>query len=453
LFSQQIFYVKVINASTNQGLAFANVFLTNNQKGDATDLDGLALIDLQTGFKKDDLLKCSYIGFRDTTLAVQLYAGDTLVVHLQQEAIPLETVEVTSKLNSSTGKELVLQAIKNIKHNYVNETSRLDAFYRETVYENEDCILINEAIAQLDYTRYPQKGFTKKSWRLYWKDRGSSEYNAQRECKAFVHFGHPQFFKYYNTSADKCKIIGARKSENWSKECKFPLILGGPLALSAVDKVKYQTDFLDPKLIAKYDYQRDGAVMIDDQICLVVRFKPKVALKSVHQRWDKKIGFALFSGTLYLNMEDFAIVKLECQFANSARTEQYRYSHPWQAYPANCSVTVEYERGGDQKWGLKSVKTYQLLKGNSSTKWKHEQDFECVRVLNVVRKPATNHEAIAADDPHLLKDVEQASLHNFPIPYDEKKWEAVEKESYYIPLSLEDLQDLERKKPLEAQFK
>ena len=310
LFSQQKLYVKVINASTNQSLAFANVFLTNNQRGDATDLDGLAEIELQKDFKKDDLLKCSYVGFRDSTLEVQLHAGDTLLVRLQQEAIPLETVEVTSKFNSSTGKELVRQAIKNIKRNYVDKTSLLDAFYRESVYENEQCVLINEARAQLEYTRYPQKGFTKKSWRLYWKDKSGYGKRAKRKCKTFVHFGHPQFFKYYNTAADKCRIIAARKSQNWSKECKFPFILGGPLALSAADKVKYQADFLDPKLIAKYDYQRDGAVLIDDQICLVVRFKPQFTLKSVHQPWDKKIEFALFSGTLYINMEDFAIVKL-----------------------------------------------------------------------------------------------------------------------------------------------
>lgn len=453
LSGQNAFHIKILDANSNKGLAFANVFLEKNQKGDASDLRGVAVLELAQPFLENDRLHCSYIGFRDTLIEINLsQIKDTFIIKLQPEFVALKEVEVIAKPNTATGEELIRGAIKKIKSNYINTPSHLDIFYREQVYENEKCILLQEALANLHYSKYPQKNFTKKSWRQFWQDDFKNKFLSKNICKQIAYFGHAQFFKYYNSIEDQCEIETIRKSQQWTKEEIDILIYGGPLGITSADKVKYQTDFLDPKLIHKYQYDRAEATYVNDVACIAVRFKPKLSLKTLHQRWDKKMEHAIFSGTVYIALQDFAIVKFECQFAKSNRFDGYKLLSSWQVFPSINSVEVNYTQNDDLKWHLQSIKTRQLLKRNSSTKWIFDKDYDCIRELVVNQLKTENVASFDDAHPALLKDMKKASLKDFPIPYQAEIWEAFEKSGQYPTLKIEDLTSLQEEKLLEKQF-
>ena len=199
----------------------------------------------------------------------------SLLIKLNPSYIPLDEVTVSSVSMNYSGKELIKLAIKNIKKNYESEKTSLNFFYREKVKQNDTIILANESLGVIQYTKYPQKNYVRKSWRAYW-DENFADNNQPRNptCKKYIAFGTPQFFKYYNTLHDHCYVTNFRKSDPQLVEQIYPSVKGGPLALTSIDKVKYLADFLDPSLQDEYEFVRKEATYIDGTLCIAVGFKP-----------------------------------------------------------------------------------------------------------------------------------------------------------------------------------
>jgi hypothetical protein len=450
LIAQYSIPVKVQHAVSGNSLAFANLQSVNSGAGASTDLSGRATISLS---ELPDRIKCSFIGFQESETLVSSLPADTLIISLEPVIVALQEVEVVARQQSSTGKEMIQEAIRQIKHNYPREEGNARLFYRELVREEGRAILVNEALADLHYTGYPQRNYVRRSWKAYWDDRSfQKRYRSNRECNQFVLIGMAQFFKYYNTLDDQCRITAARKSDNWSVDGRMPIINGGMLDLTAADKVKYLSDFFDPHLIDEYRFEREGAVLLNDEICLVVRFQPKSYHKTVHQPWNKKMQFPIFSGAIYISQDDFAIARFECQLAAAARTESYQLTDPWQIYPSAMSMTVDYERGSDEKWMLSSVETRQFFEANSSSKWVFDKEYECVRSLLVLDRSNQENTAFSDRDERLLKDVFQSNLRDFPVPYKEEDWSHLQEHPLFPPLSESDRMNLEQQSPLSKQY-
>lgn len=69
---QHTISITISDAISKDKLAFANVYLKNNQLGASTDLSGKATIALSKPFVVIDTLVCSYVGYRDTMMVVDL---------------------------------------------------------------------------------------------------------------------------------------------------------------------------------------------------------------------------------------------------------------------------------------------------------------------------------------------------------------------------------------------
>ncbi len=431
----------VYDSISQEVLPFANVMLVNNQKGNATNIEGICTIDLGKNTRTKDTLVCSFIGFTTRKIIIQLPLADTLKINLSSNSKYLKEVLVSKKDERLSGRELVNNAIKNVKENYPVETVELETFYREKLFENNKFIELNESINSIVYTKYPQKGYAKKSFRQYW----NSKQEWQKEEGFPLWVGLPQFFKYYNTVDDKCYVKTKRVSNNLSESDPktYSYITGGPLALTAIDKVKYLADFMDPKLLGKYDYYRKNAVLIDGVLCIEVGFKPKVGTKPVHQPWNKKIGFPLYSGTICISKDDFAVVKFECQFSIINKTLGYQVQEPWQIYPTTISVQVKYNQLENGKWILNRVRTNQFIKANPKGKWKVLEDYNCIRELTVFNVQSDLGKARSNDK--LLRDIESARLRSFTSEYDALIWEEFDKENTY-KLSKKELEEIGKNK-------
>lgn len=454
LFGQKNIVVQVMDARTQTPLVFANIFFEKSNVGDATDLNGVASFPLKSLLDEKDILECTYIGFENQGLEVFFKNRDTIKITLKPKLVALEEVVVIGKSQKLTGKEVIIESIKRIKENYLSTPSNLKAFYREKLLENDKCIEVNEALCTFYYTKYPQKHYNKKSFRKFYRDRDPFDRilrNNKKDTLLFI--GNPQFFKYYNTEKDECYIQTKGISDNHSTYNLRSLFYSGPLALTAIDKVKYLADFLDNKLLNKYAYSRKGATYVNGELCLMIGFQPTGLLKNVFQEWNKKVSFPIYSGTIYVSTENFAIVKFECQLSSIARLNSYKVNSGWQIFPTSLNVEVNYSKNKAGKWYLSTVKSEQFLKKNSSLQFPVLEDYRCLRSLNIYESSTEKIKIFNKEDPHLLKDKLNDELRIFPIEYDEEVWTIFKNDGHYISLTEKELAELESKTNLLEQFK
>src|SRR5690606_23371250 len=131
------------------------------------------------------------------------------------------------------------------------EAIQLNGFYRETMYENDHCIEVNEAIIQVDYSKCPMKSGLKSSFRSFWKNQSTFK---SSESYGNIFF-YAQYFPVFISPKDHIYIRESRVSTNHSTFGIEPSPYGGPVDLLALDKVKYQYDFLDKNIQSDYDFE------------------------------------------------------------------------------------------------------------------------------------------------------------------------------------------------------
>lgn len=450
LSSQRLLQVTVKDAASDQPIAFANAYLRLAKVGDVTDLEGKASILLPEGFTDKDTVEVSFVGYNTKVFPFDPAIDGQLTIALNYTRVILPEVEVRSGAQSMTGSELIAVALENIPNNYPTQQHPMEGLYRETIYENQRCAWLTEALIMLDYTSYPQQSYVRKSWRAYWDENFYDEWLAFRQYRKNLVAGHPQFFKYYNSVEDVVQVLNLRKSDNLIEEQLEPRLWSGPLGLTAADKVKFGADFLDPKLKDTYDYQRGAAVMVNGVVCIAVHFKPKVLPKKIHHLWQEKIDFPLFSGTVYIAAEDLAVVRIECLFAHAEKMERYQVSDPWQIYPDRIQVEVNYKQAPGKPWLLNEVTIEQHFPANSSEKWPFQHDYTVKREL--ILQPGTRDGTELPEGRLPLKDIQQANLRDLPVAYDPQHWQQMLLRGDYPQLPSKEKKDLEINTPLEQQF-
>lgn len=443
--AQEKLIIQVLNVENDQGIAFANVYFSSSDLGKTTDLNGIAVFNKADLSEKDESCEVSFIGYVTQKIPILLFAEDTIVVRLTSALVNLPEIQVSSTSNKLNGRELIEESIKRIEENFPQLAFQTEGLYREMIYENGHCSWINEALLVMDYQPYPQKSYVRKSWKAYWNEQFYDEWLPFRQYRKTLPGGHPQFFKYYNSIEDKVCIISTRKSENLIQEQLEPELWSGPLGLTAADKVKFQADFLDPKLLDKYEYTRGAALLLDSIVCIAVNFKPVELSQRVHQMWQEKISFPLFAGTVYLDVENFAVVRFECTIANPKTMDIYQISDPWQIFPASIEVSVDY-RKFDKVWLPRQLIIEQVLEGKSSEKWNFSNHFRIKRELFF--NPGGSKKLKGIE----FRDIHRANLRDFPVAYQPEIWEDFFRRGHYPAIGDQETKDLERMTPLEKQF-
>lgn len=447
-FGQSHLALSVVDATTGEPLAFAHCYLQERGTGTATDLEGKARLHFPKGRPMNDQLTITYVGYRDTTLKVQP-AAQELRIGLQPKAVLLEAAEIKGQAENLSAEEIIQNAIKAIRKNYSRDAVRLHTFYRESFSEGGQLATVDEAIADIYYTPYPRRWFTRRSFRHYYN--GAYEGRADnRFDNLFVLFSNPMYFKYYNTVKDQCKILGSRLSDNNSTEGLHPHVQGGPLALLSQDKVKYRSDFMDPTMHGKYAYAKSSAVLLNGHSCYTITFRPLPGEDPIFQGWHQRVKDPIFSGTLYIDIESFAVVAIRCQLSPLPRFGNYKRFHVWQVFPDRNTLAIDYEQQNG-RWYLKNIKTEQFIRPGQPTSRNLSYDYLLTRQL-WVQGVEPNAPPFDEADEQLLHDQRDARLSTFPFEYKDTLWKAFEQTGRYPKLTASEVQSLERKGPLHQQW-
>ncbi len=433
-FSQQInIQLTITDSLTKESLPFATVYLKNAGIGTTSNVDGKAELKLDTEKNKDTLI-CSYLGYQTKEFFIDLNKTTHLDILLSSSTNNLKEVVVTYK-KPLTSNKILKNCIKNTEKNYSNIPINIKGLYRETLKENDKYIYLNEAVVNIHYTKYPQNKLDRKIWRDYYYD---DTYAFEFEGSSFR-----EFPTHFNTKEDKVKLIEARTSDNWSRFNVDRPIAGGPLSLTSKDFIKYRYDFLNPNVFNKYTYIKKENQYVNNHSCYVLHFYPNKANRKMVFDYARKQKRSIYVGKLYIDIETFAVVKMEYQLAKDVDFGFYR-NHVY----LDDITTIDYQKK-ESTWYLKKIKrtkTKPLKPKTSLNNVLYETNQELI-ITEIV-----TDSVVQFNEDEIWKHTRLTTLRNKDLLYNPDFWKEYKKKNYPV-LSEKIKQDLESKASLEKQFK
>ncbi|MEM6379877.1 MAG: hypothetical protein AAF705_16890, partial [Bacteroidota bacterium] len=255
-----------------------------------------------------DTIVISYIGYdlKEFPFAKQK-AGNQLEVNLSTSTETLTEV-VIEYVNPPKPEKVIRKAIRKTDENYSNQALVHKVLYREILKEDDQYIQLNEAITKTYYTAYPQKKLDSRIWQDWFYD----------ESYAFDIDGNRYFYpllKDFNTKQDQQMVLASRHSENLSQYGIETVLIGDPLLLFALDKIKYQYDFLNPSILNRYQFKHEQEESVNGEDCYVISFYPKESKRRFRIDQSRKNRNAIYIGRMYITKASFAVLKFQYKLA------------------------------------------------------------------------------------------------------------------------------------------
>jgi hypothetical protein len=250
---------KVIDAESRAPLVFATVAVKESNVAIVTNIDGeftLKIGDLATS----KTLEVSFVGYKNKSILLsELKGNGKNIIALEAAPIPIKEI-VVKPLDPVS---VVAKAIENIGKNYESVPNLMTAFYRETIRKNRTYVSIGEAVVEV-------------------------------------------FKAPYNNDLrfDGARIYKGRKGADVEKmDTVLFKLQGGPVSVLDLDLAKNSESVLTKEAMKDYDYKLTGVVEINGKPHYVIDFLQKPSVEN-----------PLFMGSLYIEMDSYAITEAEFGF-------------------------------------------------------------------------------------------------------------------------------------------
>ncbi len=280
LFSQtKTFEGKVIDATTQEPLPYANISLKGKPVGISSNLDGEFVLKVHD-LEPSDKLIVSYIGYKPKEIELHNFLEAYKIIKLEASDLVIDEITITYQRKNPVS--ILYDAVNNIPFNYKSTPSLLTGFYSEYVKQNGVYINYTEAIIDIFKTGY------------------------QSENK------------------DQSKILKGRKKENVFKAAKIDFNLeGGPHYLLLNDIIKKPLNFLVPADFEFYDYKLIAYTDYSGEQAYVIEFEPKElpanfshsASYNIINRKKYDFKSILYEGVIYVGVESNALLGADFQIA------------------------------------------------------------------------------------------------------------------------------------------
>jgi len=448
-FSQTVVTGTVIDKKDTAPLPYAYIKIDSVPLGTVTDADGKFRLSIPAQYDAHTIT-LGYVGYKDLHITVEDFKGmNNSVFKMTSSNLQLSEVVVTPKKMPSA-KALLKKVIKNIPVNYADSPTKITGYYRETLKENGAYIKYSDAVC--DYYAEP---YSNKNYR--WKDyQNPSDYSFSNGSFSFFSNSlHRVHFHHRTLKNEQVDIIDSRSSSNLSKRDFEANIEGGPLGLFARNRVKYQQSFLGNKANRDFTYTISEKENELGGWLYVLEFETKTtkeeldALSSPNSRkqWKKANKHKLLKGRIYIDQDDFAVVRYECSVPNQLK--QFFCSYEEMAVKHfDYKLDVSYKKKGNQ---------YYL------DKMRHEDEFiykdttditttyySAISEFNVSDINEKNPTKISKEDNFANTVANQ--LYEFPLEYDSIFWQEYTSKNPISTIKSTIREDMELDKSLERQF-
>lgn len=249
---------KIVDSETRAPLIFASVMVKESNVGIVTNIDGEFALKISPSATD---IEISYLGYRNLTVSISSLKdnGGQNTIELEPAPIPIREIIV----KPVDPEYIVSKAISRIQQNYESVPNLMTAFYRETIRKNRSYISIGEAVVEIFKAPYSN-----------------------------------------DLRFDGTRIYKGRKSADVEKmDTLLFKLQGGPVSVLQLDIVKNTESILTREAMEYYNYSISGVIEIDDNPHYIIDFKQKPSVEH-----------PLFMGSLFINMNTFAITEAEFGF-------------------------------------------------------------------------------------------------------------------------------------------
>lgn len=254
--SVKVLYIQgqILDKQTKQPLPFVTIGIIGENLGTISNFDGIFSLKLPARLNNSSVL-ISHLGFKNQQIPIQAFIGNNLDILLETEFISIQEVII----RNIDPLEVIRKAVANRSVNYSTEPFYITGFYREGVQKDTKYLNYSEAIIKIYKSPIVR-----------------------------------------TLETDQVKLLQSRKVINIDqKDTLIVKIKAGVKSCLTLDLVKNLPDFLDPEQIEKYNYSRADIVSVNSRNAYVIDFEQK-----------ETIIDPLYKGTLYIDMETFALVNV-----------------------------------------------------------------------------------------------------------------------------------------------
>lgn len=302
VFAQTINYTEyageVIDADSKKPLIFATLTVDNTNVTTITNSEGQFSLKVPNEYSENKLT-IAFLGYKTKQIAITDLNEEKNKILMTEFVMALPEASVDAP---NDAEALVKETLNRKGENYLNESTVMTAFYRETIKKRRTNVSLSEAVVNIYKTPYSSK------------------------------------------KTDALELYKARKSTDYTKLDTVALKLqGGPFNTLFVDMVKYPKYIFTEETLNYYDFSFDTSTRVNDQLIYVINFKQK-----------PEIIDQLYNGKLYIDAENkiltSAIYSLNITDKRLA-SQMFVRRKPKNAevWPTEVSYRVDY-REKDGKW-------------------------------------------------------------------------------------------------------
>ncbi|WP_299608828.1 carboxypeptidase-like regulatory domain-containing protein [uncultured Aquimarina sp.] len=435
---------KVVDKKTNQPIPYATIQIGENE-GVVTNEEGsfnITLDDIQS--KKIDSIYISSMGYATVGVSVQSITDS--IIYIEPKAIELKSVFISNK--NLDIDDIIDNVDDNMEDNYRSDLSKKRLFFRETntnfikkmdlefkksTIEEIDEKLIDsiskvipknsvfyaEALCDFYGNEDKQKLRVIKGARLYDKNNnGSIEGIFKKMEKIFKDNVKPNSYIKIRSGlfSQKVQVDSILKNNQDAKDIADGIDNPKENLFFKSRKMNLKNLFnqtfyqSDTKLnviknSGRYEFERVDYTILDDVGVYVIKFTPK-------RRGD-------FKGTLYVNTEDFAIIRIDYQNVKRLRS----FNLLGLSFQENgYSGTTIFKKGSDGKYDVKFIekvtenkfgvdRPLSIIEKNKYVKGRNKQNQVSLD-LDVISYAKNKYEVIVFDAKTITESEYKSSKEN-----------------------------------------
>lgn len=322
---------RVVDSLTHKPLPYTTIKIVGTTQGIITNEKGYFQILIPDSLRNKDL-NFSFMGYNSFRESISSLRNKNNLISLGQSKFKIPEVII----RQNTPEMIIKMAIRRIKDNYPDKPYASNGYYREVLKENGNYIQYLEAylntynFAYLDTTQTQVKVV---------------EAHTRNDLQS-IQFMQKEVKSRYKRMEKRAKKKGEEVEDLDAATLK--ILFGGPHRILGTDPIRYRFYALDSNQMKKfvYTFEKDG--IMDGRKLYKIAFKSK-----------RKIDFMKFSGTIYIDKESFAFVKMamDGEFIMPFYAKPFLQAAGLSIEISNLKIDHQYSSQNDKWYLYKSILT------------------------------------------------------------------------------------------------
>ncbi len=434
----QILTSTILDEATGRPI-YGVTILAANQYGVSTDQNGAFKLEINRGYTATDSLRISSIGYQEMTLP--LTGKLDSVLYLTPKVEDLNTVFISNKKLSI--EEVLLEVKNRLSINYNKNFTKKELFFRQSDNNHTDNFQIDfkkssfkeidEAFVKNELSKVPKRSvFHTEVLGDFYSDLDDHKLDIKKANKLYDIYGEDYLADFYATlenilnknvkkdsyfkiksgffsfkaGADQSfieneELIDMRNEMGKNEETNANFFLN--LNRKAMGKIFKNLIYNEDSKLnfifkpGRYDFEMLDFIEIGNDLAYQIKFDPN--------------GSEDFKGVVYINMDDFAVLRVDYQNIKPLRSiKLLGFSYREQGYKG----TMIFQKGVDQKYTVKYIENTQtkvygidrplkIIEKNKNTKGRRKQN-ELAADVNFGSTVVTDYKVLVYKTSQITED-------------------------------------------------